>query len=306
MPVKRKIIDWIPTFVGMTIVFLVFQYYVGQRATTSSSVNTNKLKVTTSFYPLTYLAEQIGGDQVQVTTLTPPGAEPHDFEPSTRDVAELENQDLILLNGGGLEGYGEKIRANIDSKKTQLVFVGETLMTIPQDPHVWLDPVLYSKEANIIAAAYIKKDPAHAALYTSNVKAIQKELSLLNDVFNKELIQCEQKTIITSHTAFAYLVKRYNLKQITLTGLSPEQEPSAKTLADVAQFAKENKLRYIFFEELVSPSLADTIAKEVGAQMLVLSPLEGLTKESQLAKKTYITIQKENLNNLRIALDCTP
>jgi len=302
---NRKIINWIPTFVGITLLFIVFQYYIGQRVIISPSANLNKLKVTTSFYPLTFLVEQIGGDQVQVTTLTPPGAEPHDFEPSTRDVAELENQDIILLNGGGLEGYGEKIQANIDSKKTNLILVGEPFMTISQDPHVWLDPVLYSQEAEIVATAFSQKDPHNTNLYKSNLKTLQKELSVLAIEFENKLNSCNERNIITSHTAFAYLVKRYRLEQTTLTGLSPEQEPSAKTLSDVVQFAKANNIRYIFFEELVSPSLADTIAREIGAQTLVLSPLEGLTKESQQAKKTYISIQKENLANLQIALGCS-
>jgi len=305
MSVTRKIIDWIPALAGITLILIVFQYYINRKVIISPSSNSNKLKITTSFYPLTFLAESIGGYQVQVTTLTPPGAEPHDFEPSTRDVAELENQDFILLNGGGLEGYEEKIRANINIKKTQLVLVGKPLMSIPRDPHVWLDPVLYSQEAEIIASALIEKDPNHTKEYKENLKALKKKLSDLNAEFNDKLTSCNERNIITSHTAFAYLVKRYGLQQTTLTGLSPEQEPSAKTLADVVQFAKTKKIRYIFFEELASPSLADTIAREVGAQTLVLSPLEGLTKESQQAKKTYISIQKENLANLQIALGCS-
>ncbi|MCX6731100.1 MAG: zinc ABC transporter substrate-binding protein [Candidatus Roizmanbacteria bacterium] len=267
-------------------------------------VQVNKLKVTTSFYPLAFLTERIGGQYVTVTNLTPAGAEPHDFEPSTRDITELENQDIIFLNGGGVEGYTDNLRKNVNPKKTLLIIVGKSLMSDPKDPHIWLDPILYMKEAEVVAKALIQKDQLHTKKYTENLHMLINELSQLDSDFQKGLNNCSQKNIITSHKAFSYLAHRYNLREVALAGLSPEEEPSSKTLSDITTFAKNNNIRYIFFEELVSPVIAETIAREIGAKTLVFNPLEGLTKNDEITKKTYVTIQKENLANLQIALNC--
>ncbi len=301
---NRKITNWIPAFVGVTLIFIVFQYYINQRAAIINTSTKNKIKVTASFYPLAFLAEQIGGNKVIVTNLTPPGAEPHDFEPGTRDIAQLANQDLILLNGGGLEGYVDKLKENIDSKKTILMLAGQPFMSNLKDPHVWLDPVLYKKEAKVITETLIKIDPANSEFYKENAQKLSNIFDQLDLDFKNGLSNCKQKNIVTSHKAFGYLASRYGLNEIALAGLSPEQEPSSKTLVEVTTFAKTNKIKYIFFEELVSPSIAQTIAREVGAQTLVFNPLEGLTKEDVVAGKTYFTIQKENLMNLQIALEC--
>lgn len=279
-------------------------FFTSEKNPPTQNNTSKKMKVTTSFYPLAFLADRIGGEYVAVTNLTPPGAEPHDFEPSTKDIAELETQNIILLNGGGIEGYADKINENINSHKTSVIKVGQSLMSNPIDPHVWLDPVLYKKEAAIIANAFIQKDPHNAKIYTANLQKLNNELDMLDREFTKGLSNCKQSNIITSHKAFGYLASRYNLHELALTGLSPEEEPSSKTLADIATFARTTKIGYIFFEELVSPAIAETIASEIGAKTLVFNPLEGLTKEDITAGKTYLTVQKENLMNLQIALVC--
>jgi zinc transport system substrate-binding protein len=255
------------------------------------------LKVTTSFYPLAYLVDQIGGEYVNTTILTPAGTEPHDFEPNAQDMARLESQDIIFLNGGGVEGYGEELR-------TKALFVGESVMNNTRDPHVWLDPVLYLKEAEIVAKELIKKDPQHEREFTVQSEKLKTELNILNNEFRQGLANCKHKNIITSHNAFGYLAKRYGFNQLSLSGLSPEQEPSSQTLAHIATFAKKNNIKYVFFEELVSPAIAETIAREVGAKTLVLNPIEGLTKKDENEGKTYMSIQRENLKNLRLALEC--
>lgn len=299
MSIKNAFTGFI--FVG---VFIVIAFFLNKNISNSKQFNSNKLKVTTSFYPLAFLAEQIGGDKVIVTNLTPPGAEPHDFEPGTRDIVQLENQDIILLNGGGLEGYANKIKENIDPKKTKLVIVGQPLMSDQNDPHVWLDPILYKKEAKIITETLIKIDPVNLKMYIANAQKISDMIDELDLEFKKKLSDCRQKNIVTSHKAFGYLASRYGLHEFALAGLSPEQEPSSKTLVEVATFAKIKKIRYIFFEELVSPSIAQTIAREIGAQTIIFSPLEGLTKEDVIAGKNYFTVQRANLMNLQIALAC--
>lgn len=289
---------------GLILIIGVSIFFVSSKKSQRKNIAQKKVTIVASFYPLAFLAQRIGGEYVEVVNLTPAGAEPHDFEPSTRDIVELEKQDIILLNGGGLEEYAEKIKANINVKKTTLIKVGESLMSNPIDPHVWLDPILYKKEAEIIANVLIQKDPQHSKIYIENVQKLMSELELLNSEFTKGLSNCKQSNIVTSHKAFGYLANRYNLHEIALTGLSPEEEPSSQALAEISTFAKKNKIGYIFFEELVSPAIAETIANEIGAKTLVFNPLEGLTKEDVAAGKTYVTVQKENLKNLQIALEC--
>lgn len=290
----------------MTLIISIFVFFLFDKVHTTKRLSMSKLKVTTSFYPLAFLSERIGGKHVVVTNLTPAGVEPHDFEPNTRTIAELETQDIILLNGGGLEGYAEKLQANIDPAKTSIIFVGLPYMDALHDPHVWLDPILYKKEAEMITKIFVQKDPDHGVFYTENMQRIGKELDMLHEAFTQGLRDCKQQNIITSHNAFSYLARRYGLNQIVLAGISPHQEPSLKTLAEVATFAKTNEIYYIFFEELVSPVIAETIAQEVGAQTLVLNPLEGLTQEDSGRGKTYMSIQRENIRNLQIALACNP
>lgn len=271
----------------------------------TSSPDSTKLKVTTSFYPLSYLVERIGGEYVHITNLTPVGSEPHDFEPSTKDIALLEKQDLIILSGGGLEGYADRIIQNINTDKTPVLLVGEELMSDPKDPHVWLDPVLYAKQAKIIGTLLVKLDPPNAKIYKKNMEQLNEDLDTLNVEFREGLAQCKQRNIVTSHSAFGYLAKRYDLKEVALAGLSPDEEPSSKTLSEITSFAKENNIRYIFFEELVSPQIAETIANEIGASTLVFSPLEGLTHDDVSKGKTYLSVQRDNLKNLITALNCT-
>lgn len=287
--------------VGVGALFLF-----GEKGTKKNSeeVPQKKITVTASFYPLAFLAEQVGGEYVSVTNLTPAGAEPHDFEPSTKDIALLEKQDLIILSGGGLEGYAEKIQENVGKSKTQVILAGEKLMSDPKDPHVWLDPVLYIKQAELIGQALMKIDPSHTQVYELNVKRLTNELEKLDREFVLGLRNCRQKNIVTSHSAFGYLAKRYGLKQVALAGLSPDEEPSSKTLSEITTFAKDNDIHYIFFEELVSPHIAKTIANEIGTGTLVFSPLEGLTKDDVRMGKTYLSVQRENLENLKTALNC--
>ncbi len=279
---------------------------------TQSPKTDNKIRVTVSFYPLFFFASQIGGDKTQVISITPTGSEPHDYEPTTQDIVQIEKSDVLILNGGQLENWGDKIKENLNGKKTVIITAAEELTTqdsqeegrIKKDPHVWLDPVLAKKEATVIAQALINVDPANKAYYEQNAKQLQEKLDALDSQFRQGLQHCQQKNIITSHAAFGYIASRYNLKQVPIAGLSPDSEPSPKQLGDVAQFAKTNNVKYIFFETLVSPRLAQTIAKEVGAKTLVFNPLEGLTKEQEEAGKNYLSIQKENLENLKIALEC--
>lgn len=276
-----------------------------------NKLKNNKIQVAASFYPLYFFASQIGGDKADVSNLTPAGIEPHDYEPTTQDLARIENSDLLILNGG-VEPWGDKIKGNLQGTTVKLVIAGEGLLTkqlteggeTRQDPHVWLDPKLAKKEVENITKGFIADDPAHADYYQTNEQVLNNKLDELDAAYTKGLATCQSRDIITSHAAFSYLADAYGLKQVAIAGLSPDTEPSAQQLTTIANFAKKYKVKYIFFEELVSPKFADTIAREIGAKTLVLDPLEGISDDRIKQGENYFTIMEKNLKNLQKALSC--
>ena len=266
----------------------------------------------TSFYPLYYFTAQIAGDRLTVRNLVPTGAEPHDWEPKAKDVADITNAAILVYNGAGFEHWTAKtLQSAKSSKRVDIVATeGLTLLAppsaeeakeLPNDPHVWLDPTLAKEVARKIAAGLIKADPAGRATYEQNLAALIAKFDDLNVQFVSGLRTCERREMITSHAAFGYLARRYGLEQIAVEGLTPDAEPTPARLAAVTKIARDRKATTIFFETLVSPKVAETVAKEIGARTLVLDPLEGVQDES---KQNYFTVMGENLANLQTALGC--
>ncbi len=259
----------------------------------SSSVG-EKIKVTASIYPIYFLVNEIGGDLVEVVNMTPPGIAAHEYELTTGDMKKIANSKLVLVNGG-VEPWAEKIPGAI--------LLGKKYM-IGNDPHVWLDPLLMIRLVADAKDILINIDPGNENIYRARGADLTAQLDKLDTEMRNGLARCEQRTIVTSHAAFGYLAGRYNLKQEEISGFSPENEPSAKRLAEVAKLVKTNNIKQIFFETLVNPDLALTIARETGAQTAVLNPLESLSAEEQVAGESYFSIQRKNLANLRSALEC--
>jgi zinc transport system substrate-binding protein len=294
---------------GIAGAIMLRQQAVNQSAQQSAQ---GKLSVAASFYPMAFLAAEIGGEKVDVLNVTPVGAEPHEYEPTPQDMAKIEKSQLVILNGGKLEAWGDNVMQNIDPKRTTLVVAGEGLTTKQveeggetiTDPHVWLAPFLMEKMADRVMAGFVTADPVNAVYYRDRAAVLQKKLHDTDMAFRQGLADCAKKDIITSHAAFGYLAASYGLKQVSITGISTDGEPSSQQLADIAKFAEDNSVKYIFFESLVSPKLADTIANEVGAQTLVLNPIEGLSNEELAQEKNYLTEMMSNLVNLETALQC--
>lgn len=266
------------------------------------SLNKDTITVTTSFYPLYFFAKEIGGDKADIVNITPAGSEPHDYDPTPANIVQIEKSKLLILNGAGLELWGDKIRENLKGKKTVILTMEEEKTV--KDPHVWLSPLLAKKQVEKITQGFEQVDSTHSSYYQGNAKELEDTLDALDKKFKDGLRTCKQKDIITSHAAFGYLAQSYGFNQVAISGLSPDEEPPPSKLAEVAKFAKENTIKYIFFESLVSPKLSQTIAKEVGAKSLVLNPIEGLTPEEMQAGKNYSTLMEENLSNLKLALEC--
>lgn len=277
----------------------------------SPSNETRALKVTASFYPLAFFASEIGGEYADVQTVTPANVEPHDYDPTAQDIIRLHTSDVVIINGGGFEPWSDALLSDL-SEETVVVTVSDGLATLQheedgksaKDPHVWLSPVLAKEIAQKIGSAFETADQQHAEYYAARTEDLAERLDLLHAEFQASLSSCQHDTIVTSHAAFGYLADAYGLRQISVTGISPESEPSAEELRGIADFARANNVEYIFFESLVSPKLSQTIANEVGAKTLVLNPLEGLTQEQEAEGNNYFTEMRRNVENLKIALVC--
>lgn len=259
------------------------------------------LTVAATFYPLAHFAEQVGGNSITVRQITPSGVEPHDYEPTPLDLAGLQSAKLFLMNGGGLDPWAERVRDELALNGIVVIVMAESM---DLDPHLWLDPVIAQRSVRDIRDALIQIDPARAHVYRKNADLYLAKLSALDTAYHDGLASCEIREVVTSHNAFSTLAKRYNLTMFSISGLSPDDEPSPKRMAEIADLAKVKKIDTIFFETLVSPRLPQTIAREIGAKTAVLNSIEGLTEEERRAGKTYISLMEENLTQLRSALRC--
>ncbi len=255
--------------------------------------------VVTSFYPVYFFVKEIGGDKVNVINITPSGVEPHDYEPTARDLVQIQKSKLVFINGGGFESWATKI-AKDGAKVVELA----TGLMENNDPHVWLSPELAKKEVEMITMELIRMDESNSRYYLENQTVILAKLDKLSADFKVGLSQCKEHKVVTSHDAFGYLTREYGLTQISISGISPDEEPSTKQLVEISNLAKKENLKYIFFEKLVSPKLAQTVAEEIGAKTLVLDPIEGISDNDAKQGKNYLTLMEENLANLKIALEC--
>lgn len=288
--------------------------YAWQRRSAPTTSNTSaRLKITTSFYPLFFFTKEIAREYADVTNLTPAGAEPHEYEPTPQDIVHLEESQLVIVNGD-VEPWLVKVKEELAAKHITLVTTSEGLLSrevteednhIVKDPHIWLSPRLAKQIVERVRDALSKQDPKHATDYEVRADGLLRQLEDLDAQFARGLQSCAQKRFVTSHSAFGYLAADYGLTQIGIAGLSPEAEPSPQALATIADFAKTHEIKYIFFETLVNPKLSNTLAREIGAQTLVLNPLEGLTDEEVARGKTYVSEMQQNLANLRLALACS-
>jgi zinc transport system substrate-binding protein len=246
-----------------------------------------------AFYPLAYAAQQVARPGTEIVDLTPPGVEPHDLELSPKSVQTVRSADLVLLLGHGFQPEVEAAAGSGDRVLRLLDTPG--LRREDDDPHVWLDPIRYELIVKRIAAALGR--PEAGSGLTRRLQALDREYRL-------GLRSCARRDIVTSHEAFAYLAERYGLRQVAITGISPEAEPTPKRLQHVVDVVRRTGATTVFFETLVSPRIADTVARETGARTAVLNPIEGLTPAETRRGEDYFTVMRSNLRALRAALGC--
>jgi zinc transport system substrate-binding protein len=262
------------------------------------------LRVVASFYPLAEAARRVGGPGVHVTDLTPPGVEPHDLELKASQVADIQDAAVVLVLGKGFQPAVEKVAAG---RKGTV----EVLARLPtgdgrsSDPHVWLDPVLKAGIVDQVAAALAAADAPRSGTYEADAATFKTELAALDGRYRSGLADCRRRDIVTSHEAFGHLAARYGLRQEAVAGLSPDVEPDPARLAQLTDLVRARGVTTVFTESLVSPRVAQTLAREAGVGTDVLDPLEGVGRAEAARGANYITVMDENLARLRAALGCT-
>ncbi|MFI8183606.1 zinc ABC transporter substrate-binding protein [Actinacidiphila glaucinigra] len=291
-------------------------------STAGASGEDGRLRVTASFYPMQFLAEQIGGGHVDVTELTKPGTEPHDLELTPRQTGELGESDVVVYLKGlqpavddaiaqsgventvdaaaltPLEDHGTEVDGHDHGSGDDHSGHGDE--DAGADPHIWLDPVRYAEVAEGVGKALAKADPAHEAAYEKNTAALVRKLDALDTDFQDGLKNRSSDTFITTHAAFGYLAERYGLVEQAISGIDPESEPSAARMRTLHTLAEDKGVSTVFFETLASDRTARTLAGDLGLKTAVLDPIEGITDKS--AGRDYFEVQHSNLQALRAAL----
>ena len=317
-------------------------------AETEDTSSDKKLNIMASFYPMYDFAVKVGGDKVEVTNMVPAGTEPHDWEPAATDIKNLEDADVFIYNGAGMEHWTEDVLDSLENKDLKVVEASEGLTLlegkeeeeetdaadstsesssdedtsgedsstdseasdedtsdseIVYDPHVWLNPLNAKTEMENIKNALVEADPDNKDYYEQNYETYAEKFDQLDQEYKDGLSDTKSKDLITSHEAFGYLCQEYGLNQVGVEGLSPDSEPDASRMDEIIKFAKENNVKTIFFEELVSPKVSETIADEIGAKTAVLNPIEGLTDDEISAGEDYFSVMETNLKTLEDALN---
>lgn len=278
-----------------------------------SEPKSDKINVIASFYPLSYATKLVGGDLVSVRDLVPAGVEPHDFEPSARDLIEIGKADALIYNGASLEPWVGKWEDSSPTKPKRVVDIATSLTerevplikkTGAVDPHFWLDPTIMKSEVLIIRDVLADIDPLHQDKFSENAARALALLDALDQEFLTGLSSCTLRDIIVLHEAFEYVGRRYGILVNSIKGISPDEEPSPKVLGHIVDLAREKGIRHIFFETVSSPKFSKLIAREIGGTTLVLNPVESLTPNEVQLDEDYISLMKMNLSNLQTALLC--
>lgn len=322
---------------GLLVLSLLILSACGQSNSESAKLVEGKVNVITSFYPVYAFTSTIGGEDANVINLLPTGVEPHDWTPKSQDIVNTSKAQLFLYNGAGLEGWVPNFLKSLNSDtkvKSVAVSEGVTLLTAEGDdghghgeeqvdehsdehadeanaedianhhvdPHTWVSPKSAMVMAENIKNSLVEVDPAHKEGYEQRYEELRTKLETLDQHFTDELSNVPNKEIVVSHQAFGYLARDYGLTQHAIMGLSPDAEPTGQDIVKLAKLVKDEGIKYIFFEELVSDKLAKTLANEAGVETMVLNPVEGLTKEQATNGDDYFTLMEKNLQNLLIAL----
>lgn len=285
------------------IILLFLIFFLSACQNTSSN---NKLDVYVSVYPIYDLTKKIGQDKINLVQVMPNQVDAHHWQPSTQDIINLEKADLFIYHGAGFEHWIDTVLDSINNENLKTIETSKaiTLLSSDQqvDPHTWLDINKAKKQMAYIKDSLIKADSANKDFYESNYQKYAKEFDALNKEYQNELSKVKNNDIVVNHQAFSYLASAYNLNQHALVGIETESEPSAKKIADMIKFIKANNISAIFYESEDTKKVINTIALETNTKKLLLTPIESLSKEQIDNNDDYLSLMKQNLANLIIAL----
>lgn len=321
-------------FIIGIIALISFGVFVVSNFANKPTIQSQKITVVTTLFPMYDFAKNIGQDKVDVSLLLPPGVEAHGFEPKPSDIAKINGADIFVYTGEFMEPWAHDIIEGVD-KNVKIVDASIGIDLIKEDeeeheyenevrqeeseyhedehhhhhggvdPHIWLDFENAKIMSETITKALQEIDSENADYYQENLENYKTKLTAIDDSYKSTLSTCETKTIIYGgHYAFGYMAKRYGLEYITAQGFSPDSEPTAKDLIDIVEQIEENNISYIFYEELSSPKIAETLSNETGTKMLLLNGAHNLAKDDYEAGATYISIMESNLKNLSEGLNC--
>jgi len=306
---------------GICLLALLIPVVAGCQKGREPAAGPKKLRVVTTLFPLYDFAREVGGDRVEVRILLPPGVEPHDFEPRPEDIVQLNRADLFVYTNRYMEPWAAGMLAGLGNKGLAVVDASVGVTFLPasggeeehghhhegegMDPHVWLSVPNAEIMVENITAALVRKDPAGAAYYRTNGDGYRARLATLDDRFKKGLSGCGRRLFLHGgHYAFGYLAKRYGLDYLSAYGVSADAEPTPRKMMALVDQVRKHALTAVFYEELLSPRVAETIARETGATLLKLRAVNNVSREEMAAGATYISLMEENLTNLRTGLQC--
>lgn len=286
----------------------------------SKSDKSDKLRVVTTLFPLYSFAKEIGGDKVDVSLLLPPGVESHVYEPKPSDIVKINESDVFVYTGKYMERWAEDIIKGlsnehliiIDSSNGIKLAKGEDGEDVHGeksgdgfDPHIWLDFNNAQIMVDGIMKAMIEQDPSNAVYYTNNANQYKKQLTVVDDNYRTTLLKCQSKEIVYGgHYAFGYMVRRYGLSYVAAQGFAPDSEPTANDLVALVKQIKKRGIQYIFYEELSSPKIAQTLSNETSAKMLLLNGAHNISKDDLASEVGFIGLMERNLDNLSLGLGC--
>jgi len=319
-------------FLSTLLIFLIF---TSCQKKEEAITDQKKIRVITTLFPLYDFAKRIGQEKADVSLLLPPGVEAHDFEPSPADMRRIQNADIFIYTGSSMEPWVEKLLQSVDTKRLLVIdtslginlikghhehnegevsdssrrqendhFYGHKSDNL--DPHIWLDFSNAIKMVDTIMAGYINRNPQNQDVYRKNANEYKKELESLDKKYKNTLSSCKNRVIIhAGHFVFGYLAKRYDLKYISAyKGFTPDSEPTPKRLVEIIKTLKKYDLKTIYYEELITPKVAETISKETGCNLLMIHGAHNISKEDMDRGVTFISLMEKNLENLKIGMQC--
>lgn len=310
----------VPLLFIVIAIVLSFSFLFSPKHRVPEQESSTSSGLAATIYPLEYITARLSQGITTVSAVVPPGVEPHDFEPKPTDVARMMRAPLVVANGAGVDGWVDALRPDITAKHRLWVYA-EAVPFIPRmgeehdeheeehdhgtlDPHAWLDPVRMQEATKALALELEALYPNLTLTIEENKALLLADLESLDAAYSSGLRSCKTRKVFVSHDAFGYLGKRYDLTFIPLSGISPTEEPSAGRLAEITTEAKKEGATTIFFETLVSPDIAETVAREAGLITAVLNPIEGQTEQEASEKKEYLDFMMDNLQALQKALVC--